>query len=750
MYKCVGLLVLLATTFAYGLENMNGDYAISNANRGAKATYSTRYGDRGGGINYFDVYSPPITTRYGEVYWTMMEDVPLPSDIVNKFANKTIAIVGYEVDQVKKNSPHDISVPIYDAYNHHYEMWLLGAGAKMQKVKSSGAMRSMMHNQEEVYATVQTQSPCKSATSGEYCDPNLSDSFQPVPDSQWFSEGNGGEMRKSYHGYPKGTAQLIRSPQVFKIQPMQIDTHNREYNGTGFKAGPLPKASAAPLGASYSGLLECPCTDRIKKATRTVYKLQSTGVCAKQVRTAEECFTAGASLSSKAVNKTVDSKDFTLACSAQEGNDGALVVAFNTYAKSDAAPCGAGKASNAYHGSTNTSIGVALSLDIVGDDVNITLSGPADVWFGVGFNAYSMGDEPYTIVASGTSAPMERKLGNHAPGTLLKPSVKVLSNEVSSDGKVRTVIMTRPTKGAGADYYTFPDSSSDIDLIVAYGSSPTFAFHQDLGSGTLTLAATSKQSCVCNDGTKGFIGQNNVLLPFGKNCLPEPQGDLIQEKNPTCWLSTYEGGLACCHHQNILLDNDQNPWEDQKDTYHMKTRFWYEEYVPEGKGGKSSHVNLPRMYYQTEAWAGEYDVVKCSDTTPAEECVQEITAHWQVKSMSLGDHGEPYPSNATGIKLIYAGGHCHAPSCISLDLYNADTGDLLCSQKPTFGTGTKIFNEKGYIAIPPCLWGSEDEGLIEPIFLPANANLTSIKLNNNTYSHYGEMASWQMRGVFVY
>ena len=51
MYKCVGLLVLLATTFAYGLENMNGDYAISNANRGAKATYSTRYGDRGGGID---------------------------------------------------------------------------------------------------------------------------------------------------------------------------------------------------------------------------------------------------------------------------------------------------------------------------------------------------------------------------------------------------------------------------------------------------------------------------------------------------------------------------------------------------------------------------------------------------------------------------------------------------------------------------------------------------------------------------
>jgi len=33
--------------------------------------------------------------------------------------------------------------------------------------------------------------------------------------SKWFiSEGNGGESRKSFHGYPHGYAQLIESPQV--------------------------------------------------------------------------------------------------------------------------------------------------------------------------------------------------------------------------------------------------------------------------------------------------------------------------------------------------------------------------------------------------------------------------------------------------------------------------------------------------------------------------------------------------------
>ena len=112
-----------------------------------------------------------------------------------------------------------------------------------------------------------------------------------VPTSQFYSEGNGGEFRKSYHGYPRGYAQLIESPEFFHIQPMQIDTKNRHYNGSDFKPDLLPKvrkdlvcsldseeccnktvpppqASAAPADAAYSGLLECPCTDRVVKKVR--------------------------------------------------------------------------------------------------------------------------------------------------------------------------------------------------------------------------------------------------------------------------------------------------------------------------------------------------------------------------------------------------------------------------------------------------------------------------------------------------
>ena len=74
----------------------------------------------------------------------------------------------------------------------------------------------------------------------------------------------------------------------------------------------------------------------------------------------------------------------------------------------------------------------------------IALVGPADVWFGMGFNVASMADTPYrpslsrqesalepcgplnryTIVVDGTGAVSEHTLGNHMPGTPLAPSVR--------------------------------------------------------------------------------------------------------------------------------------------------------------------------------------------------------------------------------------------------------------------------------------------------------------------------------------
>ena len=107
------------------------------------------------------------------------------------------------------------------------------------------------------------------------------------------------------------------------------------------------------------------------------------------------------------------------------------------------------------------------------------------------------------------------------------------------------------------------------------------------------MSVMDSPTCVCDGGIKGSINGN----PFHKDCLDEPKGDLVQQKNPTCWIDTYQGGLSCCHHETILLDQDQSPPEEKLE-YHMKFRFYYQTYTPASSSGPASHRNLLRMYYQ--------------------------------------------------------------------------------------------------------------------------------------------------------
>ena len=55
-----------------------------------------------------------------------------------------------------------------------------------------------------------------------------------------------------------------------------------------------------------------------------------------------------------------------------------------------------------------------------------------------------MSDLPYTIIVSGSNV-FELDLANHAPGTNLTSSIKVVSNTVVGDK--RTVVVSRGTVG---------------------------------------------------------------------------------------------------------------------------------------------------------------------------------------------------------------------------------------------------------------------------------------------------------------
>lgn len=108
-----------------------------------------------------------------------------------------------------------------------------------------------------------------------------------------------------------------------------------------------------------------------------------------------------------------------------------------------------------------------------GGDVRMSMIGPANVWFGIGFDATSMRDEPYAIIVTGSGIVSERKLAFHAAGDELDQQVAVLEDSVA--GGIRTVVMERQAIGKSPAHLTFTGES--INYIWAYGLQSNFGFH---------------------------------------------------------------------------------------------------------------------------------------------------------------------------------------------------------------------------------------------------------------------------------
>ncbi len=703
---------------------------------------------------FFDVYSNPIRSFYSQVHWKEHGNIPLPPEIIERFANgKVMAITGYEVDQVMQLEGNEVPVPITWAYNHHYMAYLLNSKtAKLSQVQATEDNHKMAMNHG---ASTIWQAQV------------FNEGAHDFPQVHFFSEGNGGEMRMSYHGYPKGYAQILQSPNTFHVVPMQIDTWNRDMSNSTFLPGPMPKNSPIPSSAGYNGLLECPCTDRLPKEWNMTYQLYSEN-CHGTINNASECFLAAPQVipSTNYTTRTVDDPSVPSGCTASLREDGSLQATWNT-AVSFNQPLDLTSKLNSERvvGVALGVVNLTLSLATIesNDAAQILMTGPVGSWFGVGFGADSMcihmeSDEcptggPYAIIIFDDRVE-ERKLGFHGPGEVLSSSIQVILNKVENG--LRTVLLSRRLQGDSNEHYTFDSTQNEMDTILATGCGMEFGQHCGHGAAHLSFLPVNTMTKICEGGIQGTIGGEK----FTKECAPYPRSDLLEQRNPSCWVETYQGGLHCCRHGHFLLDQDQIiPWPDKPLEYRLKFRFYFEEYRTATEQSPASHENLVRFYLMTEAFSGEYDIPQCSEGTPPSQCVHTITSRSKlldlvsdcktIDSSYCSGEGSRDESKTAGVHLIYAGPHCHAPSCLSMELYNADTGRLLCHVEPIYGTSHDVYDEVGFLALPPCLWGDMADGLEEPVLLPLNTTLLSIKRNNNTLPHTGDMASWQMRGVIV-
>lgn len=744
---------------------MNGEYIFTQTPGATAGKFPRTFSDYPDGVESFDVYSPLISQLYSQVFWKGLPPVDLPADIVKKYAGKGMAVVGFEMDQVRRTTDGDISVPINVVYNHHFESNMIGAKAKFELLQFDSPDDPRIAELEEGMAHgIPSHEEAWVIRSKE--------SSTGLPTSQAFGGANGGEYRLSYHGYAPGYAQVIESPTQFQITPMQIDTWNRDHmNLTGptkFVVGPLPRSSLAPSGpdALYSGLLECPLTTRVRKDIDADYvvvidKPDTTSGCEGTIDTQAECFEAAATILGKGStfkNSVVKDPTRPPGCSvtADAKNASVVYVIFN-----DAqATVGCGDKTTTVAGQTVSLVTLQVELDVATDTATISLTGPSDVWFGVGFNASAMKDAPWAVIVEASGDVSERKLADQNPGSALASSVVVVSSTVQ-DGK-RHVVLTRSLKGKSKDYFTFdPTANTQLPFINAVGSTPTLSYHKDKSPSSLSLIPVAGDNaagaCICaskpspfGQGKGKFVYVKNASQPadvgsgtvsFGNTCAPQPRSDLLAMKNPTCDVRSYVGGQLSCHHMWSLLDADQDiPWADQPLEYHIKFRFYVQEY------NASYHTSLRRDTWGI-ASPVEYDVPKCEAGMMG--CSRSPDGSWvhTIKGTYKGSGS-----------LVAAHFHCHAPTCLSVAMYrcpndvkecNETTGELLCVERPVYGgTGhvvDKRFDEPGYILQPPCLWGDAQFGLEAPPSVdPSKYTLHTVKTSNATYGHHGEMCWQQM------
>ena len=143
-------------------------------------------------------------------------------------------------------------------------------------------------------------------------------------------------------------------------------------------------------------------------------------------------------------------------------------------------------------GEVALNFGMSVKIDTDASQVTLTLKGPDNKWFAVGFGGQSMGAVSDVFLYDGTS--VFDKIGhNHStPTTDATQDWTINSNTVT--GSTRTIVATRNLAGSDASDYTFSNASSAIPIIYAHGSDMTLAFHQNRNFTSLSRTSTANVS----------------------------------------------------------------------------------------------------------------------------------------------------------------------------------------------------------------------------------------------------------------
>ncbi len=170
----------------------------------------------------------------------------------------------------------------------------------------------------------------------------------------------------------------------------------------------------------------------------------------------------------------------------------------------------------------NTAIGTTIELDIDTNTslVTMTLSGPSDRWFGVGFGTSGMTSGADCVYISSGSLVDANIVGQSTPATDATNNWTVTSNMINGD--TRTVVATRAIDTGDSNDYVFPTTEQGIMLIYANGSldgSTSIGYHGNAASGNrgatvtnLTLGVDDVIANVQNNKTVVYPNPTNAEI----------------------------------------------------------------------------------------------------------------------------------------------------------------------------------------------------------------------------------------------
>lgn len=167
----------------------------------------------------------------------------------------------------------------------------------------------------------------------------------------------------------------------------------------------------------------------------------------------------------------------------------------------------------------STGMTAKLDLDNATSKVTLTLTGPSDRWFAMGFNATQMLDLPDVVcMHSNTSFSDDYLTGRTSPTIDPTQNWTVTSNTVS--GTIRTIVANRALNTGDAKDYAFNYSSiTSLNVIFAHCPTASYSF-----TGGHNTSASTRGTATMNFTT---LGAQEFTLSNGLTVYPNPSNGMV-------------------------------------------------------------------------------------------------------------------------------------------------------------------------------------------------------------------------------